>query len=62
MEGNESEEMQKHNHKVDTGHLLSGVEVGIPSKVSLGDLDEVQVLEECYYLMDASQDEEEKSR
>ena len=62
MEGNESEEMQKHNHKVDTGHVLSGVEVGIPSKVSLGDLDEVQVFEEYCYLMDASQDEEEKCR
>lgn len=46
--------MLKHSHKVGTGHLLSGVEVDIPSKVTLGDLEEVQILED-YYLMDASQ-------
>lgn len=51
--------MLKHSHNVDTGHLLSGAEVDIPSKVTLGGLGEVQILED-YYLMDAFQDEEEE--
>jgi len=52
--------MLKHSHKVDKDHLLNGVEVGILSKVSLGDLEEVPVVVEDYYLKDATQDEAEE--
>lgn len=48
--------MLKRSHKADMDHFLSvvEVEVGIPSKVTLGDREEVQVVED-YYLTDASQ-------
>lgn len=46
--------MLKRSHKADMDHFLSVVEVGIPSKVTLGDREEVQVVED-YYLTDASQ-------
>lgn len=48
--------MLKRSHKADMDHFLgvAEVEVGIPSKVTLGDREEVQVVED-YYLTDASQ-------
>jgi hypothetical protein len=51
--------MLKHSRKADTGQ---NVEVDIPSKVTLGSLKEVEVVEDYYLMMDASQDEEEKSQ
>lgn len=60
MEDNESWEMLKHSHKVDKDQLLSGAEVGIPSKVSLGGDQEEDLVFEDYYLTGASQDEAEE--
>lgn len=51
--------MLKHSHEADKSRFLQHMQVGIPSKVTLGGRDKVQVLEDCY-LTDAPLDEAEE--